>query len=102
VAGSVNDIKTVIAPECRGRRRLDRDPSFLLLGHEVHRRIAVIDITHLVDGPGVIQDTLGRCGLTGVNMRDDPEIAKFIKWNCIGSHILSYKSVIDVITISSG
>jgi hypothetical protein len=62
-------------PEGGGRGRGDGDPALLLLLHPVHRRGAVMHLADLVGLAGVVEDTLGRRGLAGVDMRHDPEVA---------------------------
>jgi hypothetical protein len=89
VAGGVDDVEAVelgvgaprrvgiflALPEGRGRGRGDGDAALLLLLHPVHGRGAVMHLAHLVRLAGVEQDTLGRRGLAGVDMRHDPEVA---------------------------
>src|SRR5690606_2465160 len=75
VAGRIDDVQAVVVPEASGCRGRDGDATLLLLLHPVHGGGAVMDFADLVGLAGIIKDTLGRGGLTGVNMRHDTEIA---------------------------
>jgi hypothetical protein len=74
VTGSVNDIDLMIEPIRRGRRRSNGDTSLLLLDHVIHGGSALMDFAHAVDAPGVIEYSLGRGRLTGINMGNDADI----------------------------
>src|SRR6185436_18490108 len=63
VAGGVDDVDAVIAPETGGRRGGDGDAALLLLLHPVHDRGAFVDFSQLVRNPGVEQDPFSRSGL---------------------------------------
>ena len=74
VAGRIDDVDAVIAPEAGGRRRGDGDAALLLLRHPVHDRRAVMDLAQLVGDPGVVQDALGRGRLPGIDVRHDADV----------------------------
>ncbi len=75
VAGRVDDVDAVIVPEARRGSRRDRDPALLLLLHPVHRRGALMDLADLVGLAGVVEDTLGRRRLAGIDVRHDADVA---------------------------
>ena len=79
VAGGVDDVDAVIAPEGGGGGRGDRDAPLLLLLHPVHDGSALVNLTHLVGAAGVEQDALGRRRLTGVDVRHDPDVPGLIE-----------------------
>src|SRR5262245_49747059 len=64
-----------LGPIASRRSGGNRNAAFTFLLHPVGDRIAVIDIAHLVDEPGVKENTLGSGGLTGIDVRRDPDIA---------------------------
>ena len=78
VAGRVDDVDPVALPLAGGRRGGDRDAAFLLLLHPVHDGGALVDLAHLVGAAGVVEDALGRRRLTGVDVRHDPDVARFL------------------------
>ncbi len=80
VAGRVDDVDAVVLPLARGRSGGDRDPSLLLLLHPVHDGSALVDLAHFVGPAGVIEDALGRRGLTRVDVRHDSDVACFFEW----------------------
>jgi len=75
VAGGIDDVQAVIAPETGRRGRRDRDPALLLLLHPVHRGGALMDFANLVRLAGVEQNTLGGRGFAGIDVGHDAEIA---------------------------
>ena len=78
VPGRINDVHTMIAPE-RGRRSgRDRDATLLLLRHPVHNGSAVVDLAEFVRSTGVVKDALRRCGLAGIDVRHDADIANAV------------------------
>ena len=75
VAGRVDDVDREVLPG-RGRRRGgDGDSPLPLLRHPVHDGSTGIDLADLVSDPRVIEDPLGDGRLTGVDVRDDTNIA---------------------------
>ena len=52
VPGGIDDVDREFLPLARGGSGRDRDAAFLLLGHPVHRRRALVDPADLVDATG--------------------------------------------------
>ena len=67
-------------PETSRRSRGDRDAAFLLLFHVIHDRGAIMDFADLVRNARVKQNTLGRGGLTRVDMSGDTDVAVALDW----------------------
>ena len=74
VAGGVDDVDAVVAPEAGGGGGGDGDAALPLLLHPVHRGGAVVDLAHAVDPARVEEDALGQGGLAGVDVGHDPDI----------------------------
>src|SRR5882762_4811903 len=74
VAGRVDDVDPVVLPPARGGGRGDGDAALLLLDHPVHDGGALVDLAHLVGAAGVVEDALGRRGLSGVDVGHDPDV----------------------------
>src|SRR5690606_34822063 len=80
MAGSIDDVEAAqpsiaTLPEGRGGSGRDGDAALLLLLHPVHRGRAIMGLADLVRLSRVIQDTLGRRGLAGVDVRHDAEVS---------------------------
>ncbi len=75
VAGRVDDVDLVAFPLRGRRRRRDRDAALALLGHPVHHGGAFVHLTDLVGSARVIEHALGHGRLTGIDVRDDADIA---------------------------
>ena len=82
VAGGVDDVDAVLRegvvhslPETGGGSGRDRDATLLLLLHPVHGGSAVVHFTNLVVHAGIKQNALGRCGLAGVDVRRNTNVA---------------------------
>ena len=75
VARGVDDVDDAALPLAGSDRRGDGDAPFLLLGHPVHDRGAVVDLAHLVGAAGVIEDALREGGLPRVDVGNDAEVA---------------------------
>ncbi len=75
VAGGVDDVEALVLPEGGRRGGRDGDAALLLLLHPIHGRSAVVHFADLMRFAGIIQDTLGRRRLAGVDMRHDAEVA---------------------------
>ena len=77
VAGGVDDVDLVIKPETSRRGGSDGDTAFLLLRHPVHRSAALVGFADFVVFAGVVQDTFGRRGLTGIDVSHDADVPHF-------------------------
>ena len=75
VAGSVDDVETIVLPVAGRRGRGDGDAALLLLSHPVHGGGAVMGLTDLIVDAGVVEDTLGGGGLTGIDMGHDTDVS---------------------------
>ena len=62
-------------PIAGGSRGSDGDAALLLLSHPVHGGGAVMGLTDLVVDAGVVEDTLGGGGLTGIDMGHDTDVS---------------------------
>src|SRR4029077_18544032 len=82
VSGRIDDIDVAVPPLTSRRGRGDGDAPLLLLLHPVHHRGAFMDFANLVGAAGVIEDALGRGGLTGINVGHDPDVAHLLEWGC--------------------
>ena len=66
-------------------RRLDRDAALALERQRVGLRRAVVDAADLVDDTGGVEQPLGERRLTGVYMRQDPQVQRFCEARVIPS-----------------
>ena len=80
VAGRVDDVDAVVAPEAGGGGGGDGDAALLLLHHPVHGRGALVDLADLVADAGVEEDALGRRGLAGIDVGHDADVAGALEW----------------------
>src|SRR5437764_12212599 len=74
MAGRVDDVDLVIAPEAGGRGGGDGDAALLLLLHPVHDGGAFMDLADLVAHPRIEKDPLGGRGLPRIDMRHDADV----------------------------
>ena len=86
-----------VAPLAGRGGRGDGDTALLLLLHPVHGGGAFMDFADLVGPAGVIEDALGRGGLTGIDVRHDADISHFLEWNRA-----CHKSVLLIVTNGNG
>jgi hypothetical protein len=70
----IDDINAVVSPEAGCRSSRNRNAALPLLLHPIHRRRTFMNLTHLVRDPGVVQNTLGRRRLTGINVSHDADV----------------------------
>src|SRR5665647_1336318 len=84
VPGRVDDVDLRVAPGNGSRGGRDSDAAFLLLGHPVHHRRALVHFTDLVGLAGVVQDALGGGRLARVDVGHDADVA------CVLRRILSH------------
>ncbi len=87
VARRVDDIDAVVLPLARNCGGGDRDAALTLLLHVVSRGVAVMHFANAVRHARVVQDTLGRRRLAGIDMRGDADVADLVER--IGSHGIS-------------
>src|SRR4029079_5722371 len=87
VAGRVDDVDAVLAPEAGRRGRRDRAAEPLFLLPPVADRRALVDLTDLVGDAGVEEDALGRGGLAGIDVRHDADVARLCG-GCFPGHDL--------------
>ena len=78
VAGGIDDVEAVALPDTGRRGGRDGDAALLLLDHPVHGRSAFMHLAELVRLARVEQDTLGRGGLAGVDVRHDTEVSRML------------------------
>jgi len=79
MAGRVDQVDGDVVDLERDDGGLDRDPALLLEREGVGLRGAVVDAAGLVDDAGCIQQPLGESCLTGVYMRQDPQVERSSK-----------------------
>src|SRR5262249_20920035 len=60
----------------------DRDAALPFQRERIGLGAAVIDAADLVDDPGGMQQPLGQAGLTGVYMRQNPQVERFHEASC--------------------
>ena len=84
VARRINDIDAILfakaIPAGGGRRAGDRDAALALLLHPVHGGGAFIHGTDLVGHTRIEQDAFRRRGLTRVDVRHDPDVARVFEF----------------------
>jgi hypothetical protein len=85
---TVDDIDPVLRklaihprPETGSCRRGNGNAPLLLLLHPVHGGGTIMNLPELVGDAGVIEDTLGRRRLAGVDMRHDPNVPVSLYWS---------------------
>ena len=88
VAGRVDDVDAVLAPEAGRRRRGDGDAALLFLLHPVHDGRALVDLADLVRNPGVEEDPLGSGRLPGIDVGHDADVPGSIQ-RCLTGHFSS-------------
>ena len=70
------------APLAVGRGGRDRDAALLFLLHPVHGRRAVVHFTQLVRTARIVEDSLGRRRLPGINVRHDADVTDLVEFSC--------------------
>ena len=74
VAGGVDQVDRDVADGERDDGGLDGDAALAFERQRVGLGAAGVDAADLVDDPGGVQQPLGQAGLTGVDMRQDPQV----------------------------
>jgi hypothetical protein len=85
VAGRIDDVDAMVAPEARRRGGRDRDAALLLLLHPVHHRRAFVDFADLVRNTRIEEDPLGGGRLPGIDVGHDADVPGFFEW-CRSRH----------------
>ena len=87
MSGGIDDVDAVLqsarfrlavflqGPVAGGSGGGNGDTTLLLLLHPVHGRRAFVSISNLVVHTGVVQDTLGQSGLSGVNVSHNTDVS---------------------------
>ncbi|GAD09533.1 hypothetical 66.3 kda protein in hag2 5'region [Gluconobacter frateurii NBRC 103465] len=75
VARGVDDIDAVVVPLTRHGSGRDGDAALTLLRHVIGGGVAVVDFTDLMGDTRVVQDALGRGGLTSIDMCGNTDVA---------------------------
>ncbi len=94
MTGGIDDVDSMILPETGRRGRGDGDSALLLLRHPVHRRRAVVNLTHLVVDARVVEDSLRRSRLTSIDVSHDADIPSSFEW-CRTGHFRNSKYSVD-------
>jgi len=76
VTGRVDQVDGDVIDDERHDGRLDRDPALSLQREGVGLGAALLDAADFVDDTGGEQQPLGQRGLTGVYMRQDPQVQR--------------------------
>src|SRR6266446_2821692 len=77
VAGRVDQVDRYIVDRERDDRRPDRDAALPFECERIGLRRALVDAADLVDHPGCVEQPLCESCLTGVYMRQDPQVERF-------------------------
>jgi hypothetical protein len=83
VAGRVDQVHRHVVDRERNDGRLDRDAALLLERERVGARRSLVDAADLVDHACRVQQAFGESCLTGVYMRQDPQIQRLAKHSSI-------------------
>ena len=83
VAGRVDEVDREVAEGERGDGRLDRDAALALELEGVGLGGAGVDAADAVDRAGVVEESLGEGGLTGVDVGQDSEIERTHGASCL-------------------
>ena len=75
VAGSVDDVDRHVFPVTGDRGGDDGDPALTFLLKIIGGGRSFVDLSHAADFAGVIKDAFGRRRFSGVDVRDDADVA---------------------------
>src|SRR5262249_61832163 len=87
VAGRVDDVDAMVAPEARRGRRGDGDAALLLLDHPVHGGGPLVHLPDLVGDARVEEDALRGGGLPGIDVGHDADVAGALEWDQAGHDV---------------
>ena len=83
VAGCVDNLEAIffaiLLPEAGGSCSGNGYAALLFLNHPVHRSCTVMNLTNFVGLTGVVQNTFGGSGLTGIDVCHDAEVTSVVK-----------------------
>src|SRR3989449_2952514 len=79
VAGRIDDVDALVAPDAGGGGGGDGDPPLAFLHHPVHRRRTFVHLADPVHPSRVEQDALGRRRLARVDVGDDADVPNFVE-----------------------
>ena len=79
VARGVDDVDLVLVPETGDGGRRDRDAALLLLLHPVGGGGTIVGLADLAVDARVVEDALGRGGLTGIDVGHDADVADLVQ-----------------------
>jgi|GEM_PF-4869484 len=105
MAGSINDIDAMILPliipifgrpETGCGSRSNGYAALFLLLHPIHGRTAIMNLTHPVKTPRIIEDPLSGRGLTGINVSHNADVTNLIQCN-LPCHIKCFILFIPVV-----
>ncbi len=83
VTGRVDQVdRDVVVDDERHHGGLDRDATLAFQRQGVGLGVAIIDAADLVDDAGGVEQPLGEAGLTGVYMRQDPQVERSHRASC--------------------
>ena len=82
VAGRVDQVDGDVVDDERHDGGLDRDAALPFQRQRVGLGAAVVDAADLVDDAGGVEQPLGQAGLTGVDMRQDPQVQRSHRASC--------------------
>ncbi len=98
VAGGIDDVHAMLAPEAGRRGGRDADAALLLLLHPVHDSGAIVNFTHGPRHAGIEEDALGGRGFPRIDMRHDPDVAGMIYGNLPSHDLFLFRARVDRLT----
>ena len=102
VAGGVDQVDGDVADGERDDGRLDRDAAPALERQGVGLGAAGVDAAELVDDAGGVEQPLGQARLTGVDVRQDPEVQRSHAGSCPPRSMVGLDMSVWRMRVSSG
>ena len=116
VARSINDVNAIAFPEAGRSSRGNCNTALLFLFHPVHRCSTIVCFTDFVVNTGVIQDTLGCCGFTRINVSHNTDVSIHFQFMCtshcifpilrlkfvMGESFVSFSHLMSILTFFNG